>query len=63
MRDHDINAIIGELEKHIQYLHHDYQVLLNRSYTFYDLKVLRMQIKQAEESLRLKKKMALIKKV
>ncbi len=57
MKNYDLTAAIDKLEKQIQYLYHDYKALLNRHNTFNDLKELRMQIKQAEESLRLRKRM------
>lgn len=55
MKNYDINAAIDKLEEQLQSLYHDYKALLNRHNTFNDLKELRIQIKQAEESLRLKK--------
>ena len=57
MKNYDLNVTIENLEKQIQYLSNDYKALLNRHNTFNDLKELRMQIKQAEESLRLRKRM------
>ena len=57
MKSYDLNATIDKLEKQIQYLYNDYKALLNRHNTFNDLKELRTQIKQAEESLRLRKRM------
>ena len=58
MKNYDINAAIDKLEKQIQYLHSDYKALINRYNTVNDLRELRLQIKHAEESLRLKKRMA-----
>ena len=56
MKKCDLNQAIAELEKHIQYLQNDYKVLLNQRDTLNEMKTIRMQIKQAEESLRLKKR-------
>lgn len=56
MKNYDLNEIIDKLEKQIQYLNNDYKTLLNRHNTLNDLREIRMQIKQAEESLRLKKR-------
>jgi hypothetical protein len=53
----DLNKAIEQLEKHIQYLQNDYKVLVNRHDTITDICNIIMQIKQAEESLRLKKRM------
>lgn len=57
MKNYDLNQTIEELEKHIQYLQNDYQALLAQRNTLNEMKSIRMQIKQAEESLRLKKRM------
>lgn len=57
MKNSDLNTTIEKLEKQIQYLYHDYRSLLNRYSTINDLTEIRMHIKQAEESLRLKKRM------
>lgn len=56
MKYNSTNTTIEMLEKEIQYLHQDYKRLLNQQNSFNDLKAIRMQIKQAEESLRLKKR-------
>ena len=54
----DINDIsVEKLEKQIQYMYHDFKSLLNRSNSFKELLELRTQLKQAEESLRLRKRM------
>jgi hypothetical protein len=60
MKNNDLNYAIEELEKHIQYLQNDYKVLLQQRNTLNEMKAIRMQIKQAEESLRLKKRMRYI---
>ena len=53
----DLNKAIEQLEKNIQYLQNDYKVLLSRNTAITDICILIQQIKQAEESLRLKKRM------
>ena len=60
MKNNDLNCAIEELEKHIKYLLNDYKVLLQQRNTLNEMKAIRMQIKQAEESLRLKKRMRYI---
>ncbi|MEO8712087.1 MAG: hypothetical protein ABI405_08205 [Parafilimonas sp.] len=60
MKNNDLNSAIEELEKHIKYLLNDYQVLLQQRNTLNEMKAIRMQIKHAEESLRLKKRMRYI---
>lgn len=57
MKNNELMDTIDKLEKQIRFLYNDYKVLLNRHNTFNDLKELRIQIKQAEESLRLRKRM------
>ncbi len=56
MKTNDINQAIEQLEKQIQYLQSDYEVMLKAHDTLINLSDIRMQIKQAQESLRLKKK-------
>ncbi len=56
MKTNDINQAIEQLEKQIQYLQSDYEVTLKAHDTCINLSDIRMQIKQAQESLRLKKK-------
>ena len=60
MKNYDLNKEIDQLEKQIQFLLNDHKALLKQHNTLFDLKGLRMQIKQAEESLRLKKRMRYI---
>lgn len=57
MKNYELNEAIEKLEKQIQYLQSDYKTLLSRHNTLNDLSEVRMQIKHAEESLRLKKRM------
>ena len=52
----DLNKAIHMLEKEIQYLYSDYVKMLNSDESFSDIKAVRIKIKQAEESLRLKKR-------
>jgi len=56
----DLNKAIQRLEKEIQYLYSDYERMLNRDESFSDIKAVRIKIKQAEESLRLKKRILCI---
>ncbi|MEP6682529.1 MAG: hypothetical protein ABJA35_04680 [Parafilimonas sp.] len=53
----DLNKAIEQLEKHIRYLKNDFNALLNRSNTTTDICNVIKQIKHAEESLRLKRRM------
>lgn len=57
MKYHDLNKAIEHLEKEIQHLYNDYEELMNREHKIKDVTAIRMHIKHAEESLRLKKKM------
>lgn len=56
MENDDLNRAIEELETHIRYLQNDYNIMLNQGNTLDTMRTMRMQIKQAEESLRLKKR-------
>ena len=60
MNNHNNIHHIEDLEKTIQDLYKQYQLLSNAHAGFYELKAKRMQIKQAEESLRLKRRMHII---
>jgi len=55
----DLTKAIEKLEKEIQFLQVDYKRILSRNETFIDITILRLKIKQAEESLRLKKRILL----
>ncbi|HVX24793.1 MAG TPA: hypothetical protein VHB70_00520 [Parafilimonas sp.] len=57
MKYHDLNNAIEHLEKEIRTLYNDYEELIKRDHRIKDATAIRMHIKQAEESLRLKKKM------
>jgi hypothetical protein len=56
MENSDLNKAIERLEKEIQYLHVDYKRMLSRHEKLTAITDLRLKIKQAEESLRLKKR-------
>lgn len=56
----DLNKAIQRLEKEIQYLYADYERMLNCYESFNEIKAVRIKIKQAEESLRLKKRILCI---
>ncbi len=60
MKNNDLNESIEMLEKQLQYLYTDYKGLLNQHNTLNNLRALKLQIKQAEESLRLKKRIRYI---
>jgi hypothetical protein len=60
MKNYDLNNAIEKLEKEIQYLYTDYQKMLSQFESFNDIKAARQKIKQAEESLRLKKRISYI---
>jgi hypothetical protein len=56
MTYNDLNTAIEKLEKEIQYLYTDCQRMLNQYESFNDIRMLRLKLKHAEESLRLKKR-------
>ncbi len=56
----DLNNAILRLEKEIRYLYSDYEKMLSRDESFSEIKAVRIKIKQAEESLRLKKRILYI---
>jgi hypothetical protein len=56
MKENELQAAIERIEKEIECLHTDYQRMLNQCEAFHDIVFLRLKIKQAEESLRLKKR-------
>ena len=56
MKNDNLNDAIEKLQKEIQYLYTDYKRMLNQYESVNDLKTLRIKIKHAEESLRLKKR-------
>jgi uncharacterized protein (UPF0335 family) len=60
MKNNDLYKNIERLEKEIQYLYHDYKKMLGQHESFNDIKTVRIKIKQAEESLRLKKRILYI---
>ena len=60
MKNNDLNNAIEKLEKEIQYLYTDYERLLSRYESFNDIRAIKQKIKQAEESLRLKKRILYI---
>ena len=60
MKNNDLNNAIEKLEKEIQYLYSDYQRMLVQFESFNDIKTVKQKIKQAEESLRLKKRILYI---
>jgi len=56
MKENELQAAIERIEKEIECLYTDYQ-MLNQCQAFHEIILLRLKIKQAEESLRLKKRM------
>ncbi len=56
MQSYNLTELIDKLEKQIQFLYNDYKALLNRHNTLNELNELRLQIKQAEETLSLQKR-------
>ena len=57
MKENELQVAIERIEKEIECLYTDYQIMLNQCQAFHDIILLRLKIKQAEESLRLKKRM------
>lgn len=57
MKNSDLSIAINKLEKEIQYLYTDYKRMLSQYEAFNEINAIRIKIKQAEESLRLKKRM------
>lgn len=57
MKTVNFSKDIERLEKEIQYLHIDYQRMLSQYQAFKEISTVRLKIKQAEESLRLKRRM------
>lgn len=60
MKNTDLNKAIEKLEREIKYLYSDYQRMLNQYESFNDIQVVKQKIKQAEESLRLKRRILYI---
>jgi hypothetical protein len=60
MKNNDLNKAIEKLEKEIQYLYTDYKRMINQYESFNDIKMIRLKLKHAEESLRLKKRIRYI---
>ncbi|MBS1746053.1 MAG: hypothetical protein JST21_07785 [Bacteroidetes bacterium] len=56
MKNYDLSDMINKLEKQIQFLYNDYKALLNRHNTLNEINELKLQIKQAEETLSLQKR-------
>jgi hypothetical protein len=56
MQSYNLTELIDKLERQIQFLYNDYKVLLNRHDTLNEINELKLQIKQAEETLSLQKR-------
>ena len=56
MKYNDLSKAIERLEKELDYLYVDYNRMLNQYEAFHEIKLIILKIKQAEESLRLKKR-------
>ena len=56
MEKNELQIAIEKIEKEIEYLYTDYNRMLNQCQAFQDIILLRLKIKHAEESLRLKKR-------
>ena len=56
MKNNDLSKAIERLEKEIQYLHIDYSRMLSQYETFNEIRAIILKIKQAEETLRLKRR-------
>lgn len=57
MKENELQVAIKRIEKEIEYLYTDYKRMLSQCEAFHDIISLRLKIKHAEESLRLKKRM------
>ncbi len=57
MKTTDLNYAIARLEKEVQYLYIDYSRLLSQYAALNELTTIKLKIKHAEESLRLKRRM------
>jgi len=60
MKNNDLGNSIEKLEQEIQHLYADYERMLTQYESFYAIKAIRLKIKQAEESLRLQKRILYI---
>jgi len=56
MKNDELNTTIEKMEREIKYLYMDYKRMLSQYQTFNELRTLRLKIKHAEESLRLKRR-------
>ena len=56
MKHNDLLKAIERLEKELEYLYVDYNRMLNQYQAFHEIKLVILKIKQAEESIRLKKR-------
>lgn len=56
MENNDLRKAIERLEKEIQYLHTDYKRIICQHETINEIESIILKIKQAEETLRFKKK-------
>jgi len=57
MKTIDFTKDIERLEREIQYLYIDYKRMLSQYQAFNEISAVRLKIKHAEESLRLKRRM------
>jgi len=56
MKNNDLSKAIERLEKEIQYLYIDYNRMLSQYEAFNEIRIIIQKIKQAEESLRLQRR-------